>query len=112
MWSLTSRSIPGKDKRVSGAFYGVTVSPADGSIWGSALGFPGFIARVSPGSNPAETALTEVYELPWGNPKAAVQGFSPRGLDIDTQRRGLDGYRQRALRELRPAQMQGTAQRA
>jgi hypothetical protein len=75
---------PTKDKRVSGSFYGVTVSPADGSIWGSALGFPGFIARVSPGSNPTETALTEVYELPWGNPKAAVQGFSPRGLDIDT----------------------------
>jgi hypothetical protein len=75
---------PTKDKRVSGAFYGVTVSPADGSIWGSVLGFPGFIARLVPGSNPPETTLAEVYELPWNNPKAAVQGFSPRGLDIDT----------------------------
>src|SRR5438132_2744016 len=74
---------PSKDKRVSGAFYGVTVSPADGSIWGSILGFPGRIVRLNPGANPPETALAEVYELPWNNPKAPVQGFSPRGLDID-----------------------------
>jgi hypothetical protein len=74
---------PSKDKRISGSFYGVTVSPADGSIWGSILGFPGRIARLNPGSHPPETALAEVYELPWGNPKAAVQGYSPRGLDID-----------------------------
>ncbi|HXB74424.1 MAG TPA: carboxypeptidase-like regulatory domain-containing protein [Candidatus Acidoferrales bacterium] len=72
-----------KDKRISGAFYGVTVSPADGAIWGSVLGFPGRIVRLNPGSHPPETALAEVYELPWNNPNAAVQGFSPRGLDID-----------------------------
>src|SRR6266404_3514809 len=36
---------PAKDKRISGAFYGVTVSPADGSIWGSLLGFPGRIVQ-------------------------------------------------------------------
>jgi hypothetical protein len=75
---------PTKDKRISGAFYGVTVSPADGMIWGSILGFPGRIVRLNPGSHPPETALAEVYELPWDNPKAPVQGFSPRGLDIDT----------------------------
>jgi hypothetical protein len=75
---------PSKDKRISAAFYGVTVSPADGSVWGSVLGFPGSIVRVVPGSNPAATALAEVYELPWQNAKAPVQGFSPRGLDIDT----------------------------
>jgi hypothetical protein len=74
---------PTKDKRISGSFYGVTVSPADGSIWGSVLGFPGRVVRLNPGSHPPETALAEVYELPWNNPKAAVQGFSPRGLDID-----------------------------
>jgi hypothetical protein len=73
-----------KDKRISGAFYGVTVSPADGMIWGSILGFPGRVVRLNPGAHPPETALAEVYELPWDNPKAAVQGFSPRGLDIDT----------------------------
>ena len=74
---------PTKDKRVSGAFYGVTVSPADGSVWGSVLGFPGSVVRLNPGPHPPETALAEVYELPWNNPKATVQGFSPRGLDID-----------------------------
>jgi hypothetical protein len=75
---------PTKDKQIPGSPYGVTVSPADGSIWGSILGFPGRIVRIVPGTNPTETALTEVYELPWNNPKAKVQGFSPRGLDIDT----------------------------
>ncbi len=75
---------PTKDKRISGAFYGVTVNPADGSIWGSVLGFPGSVVRIVPGANPPATALSEVYELPWNNPKAAVQGFSPRGLDISS----------------------------
>ncbi len=75
---------PMKDKRISGSFYGVTVNPADGAIWGSILGFPGSIVRINPGSDPANTAIAEVYELPWNNPKAAVQGFSPRGLDISS----------------------------
>ena len=75
---------PAKDKRIGGAFYGVTVSPADGAIWGSVLGFPGSVVRLNPGKNPPSTAIAEIYELPYNNPKAAVQGFSPRGLDIDT----------------------------
>ncbi|MBZ5610628.1 MAG: carboxypeptidase-like regulatory domain-containing protein [Acidobacteriia bacterium] len=74
---------PTKDKRISGSFYGLTVSPADGSIWGTVLGFPGRVVRLNPGSHPPETALAEVYDLPWNNPNAKVQGFSPRGLDID-----------------------------
>jgi hypothetical protein len=74
---------PSKDKRIAAAFYGVTVSPADGSIWGTVLGFPGGIVRLVPGSNPPATALAELYELPWNNPNALVHGFSPRGLDID-----------------------------
>jgi hypothetical protein len=75
---------PTKDTRINAAFYGVTVSPADGSIWGTVLGFPGYVVRVNPGPDPAKTALAEVYEVPWNNPKAPVQGFAPRGLDIDT----------------------------
>ena len=74
---------PTKDKRINAAFYGVTVSPVDGSVWGTVLGFPGAIVRLHPGSNPPATALAEIYELPWNNPKAPVHGFSPRGLDID-----------------------------
>ena len=75
---------PAKDKRINAAFYGVTVSPADGSIWGSVLGFPGSIVRLVPGTDPPATTLAEIYETPWANSKAPVQGFSPRGLDIDT----------------------------
>jgi hypothetical protein len=54
---------PKKDMRISGSFYGVTVSPADGSIWGTVLGFPGAIVRLNPGSNPPETTLADRYEL-------------------------------------------------
>src|SRR5437762_8612056 len=72
-----------KDKRINAAFYGVTVSPVDRSIWGTVLGFPGAVVRLNPGPNPPATALAEIYELPWNDPKAPVHGFSPRGLDID-----------------------------
>jgi hypothetical protein len=73
---------PTKDMRIKVGFYGVSPSPADGSIWGTVLGFPGSIVRLVPGSDPARTSLAEIYELPWKNPKAPVQGFSPRGMDI------------------------------
>jgi hypothetical protein len=73
---------PAKDKRFAGAFYGVSPAP-DGSVWGSVLGMPGAVVRLNPGSNPPETALAEVYEPPFNNPKATIQGFSPRGFDID-----------------------------
>jgi hypothetical protein len=42
------------------------------------------VVRVVPGSDPTHTALSEYYEVPWNTPAAKVQGFSPRGLDIDT----------------------------
>ncbi len=68
---------PGKDKRVLAGFYGVAVSPADGSVWGSVLGFPGSVVRLDPGSNPPATALAEIYEPP-------PPGYSPRGIDVDS----------------------------
>ncbi len=68
---------PTKDKRFGGGFYAVSPAP-DGSVWGSALGLPGAIIRLDPGSNPPETALAEVYEPPFD--KGA---FSPRGMDVD-----------------------------
>ncbi len=69
---------PAKDTRVATNLYAVAVSPADGSVWGTALGFPfpGFLVRVAPGSNPTDTALTEMYEPP-------LPGYGPRGGDID-----------------------------
>jgi hypothetical protein len=73
---------PTKDKRFGGAFYSVAPAP-DGSVWGSVLGMPGAAVRLVPGPNPPETTLAEVYEPPFNNPKAPVQGYSPRGMDVD-----------------------------
>jgi len=74
---------PTKDKRIVAGFYGVAPSPADGSIWGSVVGMPGSLVRLVPGSNPPATALSEIYNVPWNNPKAPAQGFAPRGMDVD-----------------------------
>jgi hypothetical protein len=76
---------PKKDRRVNTPFYGVAPSPVDGSVWGSVLGMPGSLVRLVPGPNPPSTALSEVYEVPWNNPKASAQGFAPRGMDVDSK---------------------------
>ncbi|HUF31265.1 MAG TPA: carboxypeptidase-like regulatory domain-containing protein [Gemmatimonadaceae bacterium] len=73
---------PTRDKRVTTGFYAVAPAP-DGSVWGSSLGYPGAVVRLVPGPNPTETALIEVYELPVDDSGAPVQGFSPRGMDVD-----------------------------
>jgi len=75
---------PAKDKRLSIAYYGDSPAP-DGSVWGSVLGVPGALVRFVPGSHPPETALAEYYEVPFNNPKAPKQGFSPRGMDVDSK---------------------------
>jgi hypothetical protein len=75
---------PLKDRRVNTPFYGVAPSPADGSIWGSVLGTPGSIVRLTLGADPSNTALAEVYEVPWNNTRAPVQGYAPRGMDVDS----------------------------
>jgi hypothetical protein len=80
--ALNAAIDPTKDTRLNAAFYGLAIG-ADGMIWGSVLGFPGGIVRLNPGSNPPETALAEYYEVPWNNSKTSVQGFSPRGMDVD-----------------------------
>ena len=73
---------PTKDKRINAGFY--AVAPAsDGSVWGSSLGYPGAIIRLNPGPNPPETALAEYYELPLNEAGEPIEGFSPRGMDID-----------------------------
>ena len=73
---------PSMDKRISAGLYAVSPAP-DGSVWGSSLGYPGAVIRVEPGSDPAETALVEFYELPLDESGEPVEGFSPRGMDID-----------------------------
>ena len=75
---------PTKDKRINVQYYGDSPAP-DGSVWGSVMGFPGALVRFVPGSHPPETALAEYYEVPWNNPKAPVQGYAPRGMDVDSK---------------------------
>jgi len=72
---------PAKDMRVRAGFYGVAVSPVDGAVWGSTLGYPGGVVRLAPGSNPPATALAEIYYVPVN--QAPMHAFSPRGMDID-----------------------------
>ena len=67
---------PTKDKRVVAGLYSVAVSPVDGTVWGTSLGYPGYVVRVDPGPDPTHTALAEIYEPPF-------PGYGPRGGDID-----------------------------
>ena len=75
---------PTKDTQIFPGFGFYSVNPApDGSVWGTILGYPGAVARLVPGDNPAETAITEYYELPVDENGDAIEGFSPRGGDVD-----------------------------
>jgi hypothetical protein len=73
---------PTKDQRIAGALYAVAPAP-DGTVWGTQLGYPGAVIRLSPGANPPETALVEIYQPPAENPDVPARGFSPRGGDVD-----------------------------
>ena len=68
---------PNLDTRLSASFYSIMPNPADGSVWGAtSFNFPGAVIRLDPGTNPPETALAEVFNIP-------LPGFSSRGSDID-----------------------------
>jgi hypothetical protein len=67
---------PAKDTRITVTTYAVAVSPADGAVWGTVVGYPGAIVRVQPGPDPTHTALTEIYQPP-------APAFGPRGGDVD-----------------------------
>ena len=73
---------PALDKRIVAGFYSVAPAP-DGSVWATSLGYPGAVVRLVPGPNPSETALAEYYELPLDDEGRPVEGFSPRGGDVD-----------------------------
>jgi len=45
---------------------GVAISPTDGAVWMVVPGATGALLRLSPGANPALTALTEIYRPPSG----------------------------------------------
>jgi hypothetical protein len=60
--------------------YSVIPDPTDDTVvWGAVPGTPGKIVRMK-----WRSCVAEAYEPPFNNPKAAKQGFFPRGIDIDT----------------------------
>jgi len=62
---------PTKDKRINAAFCGVTVSPLDGSVWRTVLGFPAQLL--------GEFRSAEVQgPTPWAHRDRAAL---PRGMD-------------------------------
>lgn len=67
---------PTKDRRIQGGSYGIAVSPVDNSVWEGSAGYPGFILRISPGSNPPYTCITEIYNSPKGT-------SNPKGVWVD-----------------------------
>lgn len=67
---------PSKDTRIKIPYYAISYNPVDQTIWGSSLAHPGYLLRVTLGSNAPETALTEVYKVP-------PPGFGFRGMDVD-----------------------------
>jgi hypothetical protein len=69
---------PGKDMRIGQVFYAIMPSPVDGTVWGTIRANPGAVVRLNPGTNPPETALSEIYNV-------AAPGFGPRGGDIDSK---------------------------
>ena len=73
---------PTMDKRIVAGFYAVSPAP-DGSVWASSLGYPGAVVRLEPGADPEETALVEYYQLPLDANGEPLEGFSPRGMDVD-----------------------------
>jgi hypothetical protein len=74
---------PTKDKRIVAGLYGIGYDHNDGTIWGSVLAFPGGVVHIIPGANPPATTLSEYYEVPYDDRRVAVNGFGPRGMDID-----------------------------
>ena len=95
---------PTKDKRINASFYGIGVNPADGTVWGSVLGFPGAIMRLDPGPDPSKTALG-------GNLRSAGAGLRAARLRYRPQRRRLRAAGERPHGSVRPPQVQGPAQR-
>ena len=70
---------PAVDRAIPiGLLYSVVPHP-DGSVWAASPGpMPGKIVRIDP-----RTCVSEAYEPPF-DPKAGVVGYTPRGIDVDS----------------------------
>jgi hypothetical protein len=84
---------PELDRAISGGNgYGVGFNAIDGSVWivggvngGMKAAVPGKVIRMVTGSNPPATCKTEVYEPPFNNPKAPVEGFLTQAVEVDSK---------------------------
>ena len=72
---------PAVDRQIPvSVIYSVIPHPTDGSVWGAAPGpMPGKIVRIDP-----RTCVGEAYEPPFNNPAVSLTGYTPRGIDIDS----------------------------
>ncbi len=76
---------PAMDRQLGRGWYGIVPDPtAERVVWAASGGVPGQIVRLELGDEPPRTCVAEYYQPPFENPDAPVQGYSPRGIDIDT----------------------------
>jgi streptogramin lyase len=71
---------PKLDTRINAGSYGIIVSPTDHAVWAASTAYPGRLTRLSLGSNPPETCISELYTIP--TDKLAMH-YGPRGIDVD-----------------------------
>ena len=101
---------PTKDKRFGGAFYAVSPT-ADGSIWGSVLGFPGRDRQAHAGVESAgDGARRGLRATPRQSEGSGAWLFAARH-GCRSQRRRVGRAGQRPSGQLRSAEVQGTAER-
>ncbi|MCY4663017.1 MAG: carboxypeptidase-like regulatory domain-containing protein [Acidobacteria bacterium] len=82
--SLREDPDPAKDRQMGRGWYGIVPDPTEPNVvWAASGGVPGQIVRLDIGDNPPESCIAEYYQPPFENERAAVQGYSPRGVDID-----------------------------
>ena len=96
---------PKLDTRVNAGSYGIIVSPTDDSVWSAGTSYPGRFVRLELGSNPPETCKAEIYTIP---DDKAPDPLRPARHRHRSRRRRVGGpVRQRRLRQLRSAEVQG-----
>ena len=95
---------PTKDKRIAPGFYAVMPNPVDGSVWGTS-------ARQPRRDRAGRSRLQPAGDRARGNLQRADAGLRPARRRHRQQGRGVGVARERPPRQLRPAQVQGSAQR-
>ena len=95
---------PTRDTQLGRGWYGIVPDPtSDHVVWAAAGGVPGQIARLSLDRIRPKPAWLSIISRRLRMLNAPVEGYSPRGIDIDTNGDRLDRVvRQRAHREVRP----------